>query len=176
MKAVQKGFTLIELMIVVAIIGILAAIAIPAYQDYQIRAQVTEGLNITGGVKVAVEDFAAQNGIWPVGIAAGVAGTFNPNIDIDVPIGKYVDAGGVTLNQGTITVAFGIGANKNIQTKTVSMKPYFSAAGGKGNLVWVCGGSVAPAAPATPNDAAGTGSGAVATTVSNKYLPGACRP
>ncbi len=69
MKALQKGFTLIELMIVVAIIGILAAIAIPAYQDYTIRAQVTEGLNLIDGTKVAVADYYTQNGAFP---AAGV--------------------------------------------------------------------------------------------------------
>jgi type IV pilus assembly protein PilA len=173
---VQKGFTLIELMIVVAIIGILAAIAIPAYQDYQIRAQVTEGLNITGGVKTAIEDFAAQNGIWPVAIGAGAAGVFNPNVDVDVPMGKYVDAASVTVNNGTISVKYGLGANKNIQGLFVSMKPYFGAAAGKGNIIWVCGNAVPPGAPATANDAAATGSGAVNTTIINKYLPGACRP
>ena len=69
MKFVQKGFTLIELMIVVAIIGILAAIAIPAYQDYTIRAQVTEGINLADAVKVAVADYYTQNGVFP---AAGL--------------------------------------------------------------------------------------------------------
>ena len=67
MKAVQKGFTLIELMIVVAIIGILAAIAIPAYQNYTIRAQVTEGLNLADGWKTSVGEFYAQNGTFPAG-------------------------------------------------------------------------------------------------------------
>src|SRR5262244_2478356 len=65
MKSVQKGFTLIELMIVVAIIGILAAIAIPAYQDYTIRAQVTEGLNLAGAVKAGVAESFANAGISP---------------------------------------------------------------------------------------------------------------
>ncbi|MCH6548628.1 MAG: pilin, partial [Proteobacteria bacterium] len=66
MKKVQQGFTLIELMIVVAIIGILAAIAIPAYQDYTVRAQVSEGLNLGGGAKTAVTEYFQDRGAWPV--------------------------------------------------------------------------------------------------------------
>jgi len=65
LKQVQKGFTLIELMIVVAIIGILAAIAIPAYQDYTIRAQVTEGLSLAADLKAAVAEEVANSGEWP---------------------------------------------------------------------------------------------------------------
>src|ERR1700676_5367577 len=65
MKAVQKGFTLIELMIVIAIIGILAAIAIPAYQNYTIRAQVTEGLTLADGWKTCSSEYYAQNGTFP---------------------------------------------------------------------------------------------------------------
>ena len=65
MRKVQQGFTLIELMIVVAIIGILAAIAIPAYQDYTIRAQVSEGMSLTSGVRTAVSEFFQTEGTWP---------------------------------------------------------------------------------------------------------------
>ncbi len=65
MKRMQQGFTLIELMIVVAIIGILAAVAIPAYQDYTIRAQVSEGLNLAGEAKNAISDFYANRGRLP---------------------------------------------------------------------------------------------------------------
>ena len=74
MKTLQKGFTLIELMIVVAIIGILAAIAIPAYQDYTIRAQVSEGLTLASDIKAGVAEFMAQTGDWPANLQeAGVA-------------------------------------------------------------------------------------------------------
>ena len=66
LKQVQKGFTLIELMIVIAIIGILAAIAIPAYQNYTIRSQVTEGLTLGDGWKTAISEYYANTGNWPV--------------------------------------------------------------------------------------------------------------
>ena len=71
----QKGFTLIELMIVVAIIGILAAIAIPAYQDYTIRAQVSEGLTLSSDIKAGVAEFMAQTGDWPLDLAEAGLGS-----------------------------------------------------------------------------------------------------
>ena len=96
LKKVQKGFTLIELMIVVAIIGILAAIAIPAYQDYTIRAQVSEGLTMASASKAAVSEFFADNGTWPddVGDGAGDLGWDDP------PEGKYV--GQIQVDDGNI--------------------------------------------------------------------------
>ena len=77
LKKVQKGFTLIELMIVIAIIGILAAIAIPAYQNYTIRSQVTEGLSLADGWKTSISEYYAQNGKFPQG--AAVAPTRRPD-------------------------------------------------------------------------------------------------
>src|SRR3989338_6930408 len=72
MKALQKGFTLIELMIVVAIIGILAAIAIPAYNDYTARAQVTEAIQLMGGSKTPLAEFWSDKGRWPGGLTSVV--------------------------------------------------------------------------------------------------------
>jgi type IV pilus assembly protein PilA len=99
MKAVQKGFTLIELMIVVAIIGILAAIAIPAYQDYTARAQVSEALTLSGGLRTSMAETATSTGSWPT------AGTF----DIASNAGRYVES--VEHDEtGVITVTMRNGA------------------------------------------------------------------
>src|SRR6201986_3366543 len=99
MKTLQKGFTLIELMIVVAIIGILAAIAIPAYQDYTIRSQVTEGLNLASAVQTGVAESFANTGTFPADISFAGGTLASP------PSGKYV--GSVTVQNGTILVNYG---------------------------------------------------------------------
>jgi type IV pilus assembly protein PilA len=172
LKQVQKGFTLIELMIVVAIIGILAAIAIPAYQDYTIRSQVTEGLNLAASAKTAVAESFANTGFWP---AANVNAGLNTAVT-DIA-GKYVTQ--VAVVDGTITITYGNQANGSINVattpaeSTLSLKPYLSP---NNDVVWVCGTAVVP-----PNvvdtDTAGTASGALSgTLILPKYRPSACRP
>src|ERR1700730_9666787 len=124
MKSFQKGFTLIELMIVVAIIGILAAIAIPAYQNYTIRAQVTEGLNLSGGWKTAIAEYYANTGAWPS--QTDLSGTSPSN-------GNYVTM--VTVNSGVIVITYGAQANQAISGQTLTLVPYTTASD---DVLWQC--------------------------------------
>jgi type IV pilus assembly protein PilA len=141
----QQGFTLIELMIVVAIIGILAAIAIPAYQDYTIRAQVSEGLNLSGGAKAAVTEYYQDRGSMPTSnTQAGLAGATEIQ-------GKYVAQVEVGAS-GVIEVEYGNDAHQIIDGANLELTPDTTNAG---SVAWEC--------------ASGT------TTIDNKHLPAACR-
>ena len=125
----QQGFTLIELMIVVAIIGILAAIAIPAYQDYTIRAQVSEGLNLSGGAKAAVTEYFQDRGVLPTSnTQAGLAAA----ADI---VGKYVAEVEVQNADGVVQVTYGGDAHALITGDTLLMSPDTTE---PGSVQWDC--------------------------------------
>ncbi len=129
MKKVQKGFTLIELMIVVAIIGILAAIAVPMYLDYTVRSQVAEGLSLASGAKVAVAEYYQDQGTYPGDNAtAGLDAAANI-------IGGYVTQVEVT-GAGLIQVTFGNDANAKITTAVLTMTPTDN----QGSIGWSCAG------------------------------------
>jgi type IV pilus assembly protein PilA len=125
MKKVQQGFTLIELMIVVAIIGILAAVAIPAYQDYTKRANVTEGLSLAASAKTAVTEFYNSKGNAPANnVSAGLApaGSIKGNAVTSVTVGPT--SGLVTIVYNTKVIAGG----------TLVLSPTF----GQGGVEWKC--------------------------------------
>ncbi|HFC2647411.1 TPA: pilin, partial [Neisseria gonorrhoeae] len=115
MNTLQKGFTLIELMIVIAIVGILAAVALPAYQDYTARAQVSEAILLAEGQKSAVTEYYLNNGKWPEN--NGDAGVASSAADIK---GKYVQK--VEVAKGVVTATMkSDGVNKEIKGKRLSL-------------------------------------------------------
>ena len=164
-KKMQQGFTLIELMIVVAIIGILAAIAIPAYQDYTIRAKVTEGIGLADAAKTAVAE-AFQSGDMIPGVSS-LAASWIPTQTAT----KYVSSV-VVAASGLITVKYsGIVPQINAQTLTLSPNINNAAlvAGATGNIDWAC--ATLTNATATANNLVVITNG----TLLAKYTPSSAR-
>ncbi|HGF8742152.1 TPA: pilin [Neisseria meningitidis] len=160
MNTLQKGFTLIELMIVIAIVGILAAVALPAYQDYTARAQVSEAILLAEGQKSAVTEYYLNHGIWPGdNSSAGVATSSEIK-------GKYVEK--VEVAKGVITATMlSTGVNKEIQGKKLSLWAKRQA----GSVKWFCGQPVTRDA----NNADAVNKATGNNEIDTKHLPSTCR-
>ncbi|HFC8222128.1 TPA: pilin [Neisseria meningitidis] len=163
MNTLQKGFTLIELMIVIAIVGILAAVALPAYQDYTARAQVSEAILLAEGQKSAVTEYYLNHGEWPANNSS--AGVASSATDIK---GKYVQK--VEVANGVITATMlSSGVNNEIKGKKLSLW----AKRQNGSVKWFCGLPVQRAAATTTDVTAATGK--TTDNINTKHLPSTCR-
>ncbi|HEZ6003836.1 TPA: pilin [Neisseria meningitidis] len=161
MNTLQKGFTLIELMIVIAIVGILAAVALPAYQDYTARAQVSEAILLAEGQKSAVTEYYLNHGEWPANNSS--AGVASSPSDIK---GKYVQS--VTVANGVITAQM---ASSNVNKEIKDKKLSLWAKRQDGSVKWFCGQPVTRADTDTDtaaNDNSNNG-------INTKHLPSTCR-
>jgi type IV pilus assembly protein PilA len=140
---------------VVAIIGILASIAIPAYQNYTIRAQITEGLNLSSGWKTAIVEYYNNTGTWPS--LLDLSGTTQST-------GNYVNS--ITVTNGAIVIQYGAAANQSISGQTLTLVPYTNS---NDDILWQCGLAAAPSG--TP----ALGAPLNLTTLAPQVLPTPCR-
>ncbi|HEZ5623572.1 TPA: pilin [Neisseria meningitidis] len=163
MNTLQKGFTLIELMIVIAIVGILAAVALPAYQDYTARAQVSEAILLAEGQKSAVTEYYLNHGEWPGNnSSAGVASSAS---DIK---GKYVKE--VEVKNGVVTATM---ASSNVNNEIKGKKLSLWAKRQNGSVKWFCGQPVTRNATNADAVKADTANGT--NKIDTKHLPSTCR-
>ena len=154
-KQTQQGFTLIELMIVVAIIGILAAVALPAYQDYIVRAKVTEGMYVGGGLKAGVSESFADDGMTGLTAYAAIVVTDKANIQTDIVTNVVITSG-----TGAIVLTLGGISQLTASTNTLAYVPTIggnaiTATNNAGTIEWDCSTAT--------------------TTIAAKYLPSSCR-
>jgi type IV pilus assembly protein PilA len=159
----SAGFTLIELMIVVAIIGILGSLAISSYQTYIVRAQISEGLALASSAKVPVVEAYLQDGVAPANRTAAGMSVFATDTS-----GGYV--GGVSIVNGRIDIVYnGPDVHSAIAGQTLSLTPYVGA--NVSTVLWRCGTAGAPAGAIMVG-----GDPHLVPTVANRYLPQICRP
>jgi type IV pilus assembly protein PilA len=157
--SLEKGFTLIELMIVTAIIGIMATFAIPSYQDYVVRAQVAEGLLLVQELKPKVKEYYQSTYSFPA-----------TNTDAAIPekeylLGNYVE--GIELRDGAFHITYGHHVSSYLDGKVLTIRPAVVTGSPTSPYVWVCGGFE----PVPGMEAVGEN----ATTIQPKHLPKACR-
>jgi len=165
-RKTEQGFTLIELMIVIAIIGILASLAVSAYQTYTVRTQVAEAINMAAHAKVSVVDAFNNSGVPPAGrVEAGMTVTATDTR------GAYVTQ--VNVVDGRVDVMMGNDAHSDVSGDVISFTPYRVS----GSVIWRCGAAPAPGNGAVLlSDGGGNSAAYIASTLASRYMPSVCRP